>query len=438
MKRSLRRAAGGVTTALALAVFSGTALAGGGNGGDHGNGGGGSWSQQSSQQKHDDHSQQSPSGDQSPPASHETAQDSASPSGVKPDNTTSHWTKTRVGDKPDVSKRYGNGKTASEIAKSHGAPDSTVLSGPGNSQPHKVLSCKHRHAVDVHAVKSYSSGDCSKGTSESDVKAVEVEQHASVKAEQHTVKVFTKEDHKVTLCHLTGNGSYVLITVDKHSLKHGHTTEKGDIIPAPAAGCPAATGFVAGVQTTQVESCGSTKAKHDDDEKDEHGGQKGEHTGDHQDSNGEKSSSGHDDDECTTPAAVATTPATTTTVTTSTMTTEAAVVVAATTTETVATTPVTTTTAVAAGGVAGTTAAVTTPAVETQSAASAPQGGVLGANTTLNAPKPQRGGVLGAVTNVAGSTLPFTGFPLWIAVLLAVVLIAAGLMLRGRGTASRL
>jgi sulfite exporter TauE/SafE len=58
---------------------------------------------------------------------------------------------------------------------------------------------------------------------------------------------------------------------------------------------------------------------------------------------------------------------------------------------------------------------------------------VLGATASLNAPKSQRGGVLGAVTNVAGSTLPFTGFPLWIAVLIAVVLIAAGLMVRGRG-----
>jgi hypothetical protein len=88
--------------------------------------------------------------------------------------------------------------------------------------------------------------------------------------------------------------------------------------------------------------------------------------------------------------------------------------------------------------VAGTTATLTPAAPATQSAAAPAQGGVLGANTTLNSPKPQRGGVLGAVTNVAGSTLPFTGFPLWIAVLLAVVLIAAGLMLRGRGTASRL
>jgi hypothetical protein len=64
---------------------------------------------------------------------------------------------------------------------------------------------------------------------------------------------------------------------------------------------------------------------------------------------------------------------------------------------------------------------------------------VLGATANLNAPKPhQRGGVLGAVTNVAGSSLPFTGFPLWIAVLLAIVLIGAGLVLRGRGTTSRI
>jgi hypothetical protein len=58
---------------------------------------------------------------------------------------------------------------------------------------------------------------------------------------------------------------------------------------------------------------------------------------------------------------------------------------------------------------------------------------VLGATANLSSPKPHRGGVLGTAANVAGSSLPFTGFPLWIAVLIAVALIAAGLTLRGRG-----
>jgi hypothetical protein len=61
-------------------------------------------------------------------------------------------------------------------------------------------------------------------------------------------------------------------------------------------------------------------------------------------------------------------------------------------------------------------------------------GAVLGVQKTLTSPKPARGGVLGTVTNVAGSSLPFTGFPIWLAVLLAVALILAGLALRRRGS----
>jgi hypothetical protein len=60
----------------------------------------------------------------------------------------------------DASKRYGNSSTAAEVANSNGAPAGTTLTGPGNSQPHKVTDCKHKHAVDVHAVKSYSAAAC--------------------------------------------------------------------------------------------------------------------------------------------------------------------------------------------------------------------------------------------------------------------------------------
>ena len=42
----------------------------------------------------------------------------------------------------------------------------------------------------------------------------------------------------VTICHLTGNGKFVVITVDDDGAFHGHTYHGGDIIPAPAAGCP--------------------------------------------------------------------------------------------------------------------------------------------------------------------------------------------------------
>src|SRR5919206_306105 len=59
----------------------------------------------------------------------------------------------------------GNGKTAAQIATQNGAPAGTKIYGPGNSQPHKVTSCKHPlhgngGGVDVHAVKDYSNLAC--------------------------------------------------------------------------------------------------------------------------------------------------------------------------------------------------------------------------------------------------------------------------------------
>lgn len=47
--------------------------------------------------------------------------------------------------------------------------------------------------------------------------------------------------HKVSLCHLAGPGHYNLITVDAHAADSqggGHGAHAGDIIPAPATGCP--------------------------------------------------------------------------------------------------------------------------------------------------------------------------------------------------------
>src|SRR5947209_189820 len=105
MKRFLRRAAGVTAVALSLALLTGTALAGNGNG------------------------------------------NSANAPGQEK--------------KADATKQYGNGKTAAQIAVSRGAPAGTLIYGPGNSQPHKVVACGHTHAVDVHAIKSYSQTDCS-------------------------------------------------------------------------------------------------------------------------------------------------------------------------------------------------------------------------------------------------------------------------------------
>jgi len=62
-------------------------------------------------------------------------------------------------------------------------------------------------------------------------------------------------------------------------------------------------------------------------------------------------------------------------------------------------------------------------------AAAAPQGGVLGATAGAGKSGPA-GGVLGALQAAGRGVLPFTGFPLGIALLVAVGLIALGLALR--------
>jgi hypothetical protein len=73
-----------------------------------------------------------------------------------------------------------------------------------------------------------------------------------------------------------------------------------------------------------------------------------------------------------------------------------------------------------------------TPA--TQSLPAAPvtksAGDVVGAQITLTSVRPPLDGVLD------GTILPFTGFPTWLAVVIGVALILAGLTLRRRGAAT--
>ena len=71
--------------------------------------------------------------------------------GVKPSNETAP--DTHAAASSDETKQYGNGKTAGQIAVQNGATPSTILHGPGNSQPHKAAPCSGGHEVDVHALK---------------------------------------------------------------------------------------------------------------------------------------------------------------------------------------------------------------------------------------------------------------------------------------------
>src|SRR5580765_1130913 len=87
-----------------------------------------------------------------------TQEVSSAQSGVKPSNDTAH--DTHAAASSDETKLYGNGKTAGQIAQRNGAAPSTVLHGPGNSQPHKASPCSGGHEVDVHALKGKRGGSC--------------------------------------------------------------------------------------------------------------------------------------------------------------------------------------------------------------------------------------------------------------------------------------
>jgi hypothetical protein len=272
---------------------------------------------------------------QSPPPGQAKKSESSSTAsiqaGVKPSSTTSHWTHCITGGTAgvavgatckavaptpdvgaDVSKRYGNGKTAAQIAVARGGLG-VKLTGPGNSQPHKVSDCRHKNnhsgGVDVHAIKSYSTS-CQ-------------EQAAA----QQTVTAVASCGHgQETMARSCGSQTAV-----QSSPVQQTASSQGIVQVAPAL--PTVTPPVASVQATPA------------------------------------------------PAVQAAPPA----------------------------------------------SAAATPASGT--------GNVLGAQTTLGKPT-AKGGVLGTAANVAGTSLPFTGFPVWIAVALALGLIGGGVALRRRGLAA--
>ena len=50
----------------------------------------------------------------------------------------------------------------------------------------------------------------------------------------------SSNSNKIAICHKTGNPNkpYKMLTISKNALQDGHSTHAGDIIPAPANGCP--------------------------------------------------------------------------------------------------------------------------------------------------------------------------------------------------------
>lgn len=326
MRRPFPRLAAACAFAVAMTAFTGSAFAGNGQGNDTAPG----------QQK-----KEQAAATPAPATAQPQQQEAQTGPGVKPDSKTTHWTHCKMGGSPgattctssdggrtpqpnaDASKRYGNGKTAAQIAVSRGGIG-VQLTGPGNSQPHKVTVCGKPNnksgGVDVHAVKSYPPAGCTPTATQ----AAAIAPQAPC---GFVVVAMTSETGK---SHGHGKGL-------SHN-KHEKSTTSYSLQPDSTQSCNSAT--VA--PTTQQAAVAPV-----------------------------------------TPAA--------------------------------------------------------SPAMQSSTTAPVTQsaGGVLGVQTTLASPKPARGGVLGTVTNVAGSSLPFTGFPIWFAVVIALALILVGLALRRRGAVTR-
>lgn len=289
----------------------------------------------------------------------------SSQAGVKPSSTTTHWTHCTTGSSAggatctpsdnghtpsagaDVSKRYGNGQTAAEIAVSRGGIG-VQLTGPGNSQPHKVSVCgkpsNPSGGVDVHAVKSYSNLTCQP-------------------AQKQSVSV-------TATC-----GSTIVVTTATAGVAHGHGE---GLVHNKHMQVTTSTSVQPNGQTCSQQAQQSTQQQVQESTQQQV-----------QQSSSQQSTSSSNSTTSNTASA---------------------------TSQSTAQAP-----------------------VQQASAPTKSTGGVLGAMKTL---KPQRAaaahhGVLGTVTHVAGSTLPFTGFPVWLAMLIALGLIGLGVGLRRRATVSR-
>ena len=353
MRRAYARLAATCALAVATASFTGAALADPGNGNSANAPGQVKQEQAAQPQAQQPTAQTQAPGQvkkaqatqQSPGQGKQAAKASTPSAGVKPSSTTKKWTHTTVGANPDVSKRYGNGKTAAQIAHSRGAPDSQPLTGPGNSQPHKTTACgkpsNKSGGVDVHAIKSYDAANCqTQAQTQTQAPAVVTTPPAAPCG-----FTFVQQQSLLGMMHVNGKGEDVHLMTNPHSAHfQGKHAEDHPVYGTTLKLVP---------DTTQT--CGQQ------------------------------------------PQVQQVTPITVQSVSKS-----------------------------ALGAL---------PA--TQGMPAAPAGNVLGAQTTLASPKPAHGGVLGTVTKVAGSSLPFTGFPVWAAMLAALVLIAGGLTFRRRAGARR-
>lgn len=154
----IKRLAGTCVLVLGILAFAGSAFAGNGNGNGNGNGDGGKPAANDAAPGNSAGAPGQAKKD-APPAADQATTTTAEPSvGVKPSSDTAKDTHAAASSKE--TKQYGNGQTAGAIAVDNGATGSTVLHGPGNSQPHKATPCSGGHEVDVHALKGRRGGRC--------------------------------------------------------------------------------------------------------------------------------------------------------------------------------------------------------------------------------------------------------------------------------------